>query len=417
MASTPALQVHSARLWDSLMALAQIGATDKGGVRRLALTELDRQARDLVCGWFREAGLKLRVDQIGNVFARREGSNPKLAAVATGSHIDTQPSGGKFDGNYGVLAGLEVVRCLNDAGLVTKRPIEVCIWTNEEGSRFTPVMMGSGVWAGAFSLEHAQQARDSAGITVREALRQIAYEGSVPCGPSTEHPSFHAYFEAHIEQGPVLEDANLPIGEVIGALGQRWFDVRIHGMDAHAGPTPMHLRKDAMLAAAAMVQEVNTIALSHSPYGRGTVGSLRVEPNSRNVIPGYVQCSVDFRHPELEGLIDMEARLRRFAEQLAAQNRVDIDIEKVTEFAPCKFSNSCLDAIRQSIKTLGLSSMPIVSGAGHDAVYVARQSPSAMIFIPCKDGISHNEIEDALPEHIEAGANVLLGAMVEMAQQ
>jgi len=310
-----------------------------------------------------------------------------------------------------------VVRCLNDAGLVTKRPIEVCIWTNEEGSRFTPVMMGSGVWAGAFSLEHAQQARDSAGMTVLEALRQIAYEGSVPCGPSTEHPSFHAYFEAHIEQGPVLEDANLPIGEVIGALGQRWFDVRIHGMDAHAGPTPMHLRKDAMLAAAAMVQEVNTIALSHSPYGRGTVGSLRVEPNSRNVIPGYVQCSVDFRHPELEGLIDMEARLRRFAEQLAAQNRVDIDIEKVTEFAPCKFSNSCLDAIRQSIKTLGLSSMPIVSGAGHDAVYVARQSPSAMIFIPCKDGISHNEIEDALPEHIEAGANVLLGAMVEMAQQ
>jgi N-carbamoyl-L-amino-acid hydrolase len=185
MASTPALQVHSARLWDSLMALAQIGATDKGGVRRLALTELDRQARDLVCGWFREAGLKLRVDQIGNVFARREGSNPKLAAVATGSHIDTQPSGGKFDGNYGVLAGLEVVRCLNDAGLVTKRPIEVCIWTNEEGSRFTPVMMGSGVWAGAFSLEHAQQARDSAGMTVLEALRQIAYEGSVPCGPSS----------------------------------------------------------------------------------------------------------------------------------------------------------------------------------------------------------------------------------------
>ena len=416
MASTLALQVHSARLWDSLMDLAQIGATPKGGVRRLALTALDRQARDLVCSWFRDAGLSLRIDQIGNVFARREGTDPSLAAVATGSHIDTQPSGGKFDGNYGVLAGLEVVRCLNDAAISTKRAIEICIWTNEEGSRFTPVMMGSGVWAGAFSLEHALEARDSAGIRVADALREIAYEGSIPCGPSAQYPSYYAYFEAHIEQGPVLEDAKIPIGEVIGALGQRWFDLRIQGMDAHAGPTPMHLRQDALLAAAHIVQEVNTIALKHSPYGRGTVGSLRVEPNSRNVIPGLVNCTVDFRHPELAGLIDMEASLRRFAAQLAAQKRLTIDIETVTEFAPCQFSSLCLDAIKTSIKDLGLSSMQIVSGAGHDAVYVARKSPSAMIFIPCKDGISHNEIEDALPEHIEAGANVLLNAMFQLAQ-
>ncbi|NBO95696.1 MAG: Zn-dependent hydrolase [Betaproteobacteria bacterium] len=417
MASTQALQVHSARLWDSLMALAQIGATAKGGVRRLALSDLDRQARDLVCGWFREAGLSLRVDQIGNVFARREGTAPELPAVATGSHIDTQPSGGKFDGNYGVLAGLEVVRCLNDAGIRTKRSVEICIWTNEEGSRFTPVMMGSGVWAGAFSLEQAQQAQDATGMTVLEALRAIGYEGEFACGPSLSYPSYHAYLEAHIEQGPVLEDAGIPIGEVIGALGQRWFDVRIQGMDAHAGPTPMDLRQDALLAAAKVVQEVNAIAIAHHPYGRGTVGSLRVEPNSRNVIPGFVQCSVDFRHPNLEGLMAMESRLRDFAHQLAAPYRLGIEIEKVSEFAPCQFSSLCLEAIKESISALGLSSMPIVSGAGHDAVYVARQSPAAMIFIPCKDGISHNEIEDALPEHIEAGANVLLGAMMRLTAQ
>ena len=416
MGSGQALQVHSSRLWDSLMELAQIGATAKGGVRRLALSDLDRQARDLVIHWFREAGLSVRIDQIGNIFARREGLEPELSAVATGSHIDTQPSGGKFDGNYGVLAGLEVLRTLNDASIQTKRALEVCIWTNEEGSRFTPVMMGSGVWAGAFSLEHALESKDAEGIRVMDALEAIGYMGPTPCGPSANHPSYHAYFEAHIEQGPVLEDANITIGEVLGALGQRWFDVRITGMDAHAGPTPMALRQDALLGAAHLIQEVNRIALQSAPHGRGTVGSLRVNPNSRNVIPGFVHCTVDFRHPELSGLNAMEDRLKAFAIRLEKELRLEIEIDKVTEFPPCQFAAPCLDAIRDAAKTLNLSSMPIVSGAGHDAVYVARQSPSAMIFIPCKDGISHNEIEDALPEHIEAGANVLLGAMLRVAQ-
>lgn len=417
MASGQALQVHSSRLWDSLMQLAQIGATDKGGVRRLALTDLDRQARDLVRSWFCEAGLTVRIDQIGNMFARREGLEPGLSAVATGSHIDTQPSGGKFDGNYGVLAGLEVLRTLNDTGIHTKRPLEVCVWTNEEGSRFTPVMMGSGAWAGAFPLEHALQAKDAEGIRVVDALQAIGYQGSVPCGPSAGHPAYHAYLEAHIEQGPVLEDAHIPIGEVIGALGQRWFDLRIFGMDAHAGPTPMPLRKDALRGAARVVDEVHRIALDFSPYGRGTVGCLSVQPNSRNVIPGYVYCTVDFRHPELQGLSAMENRLRDFVAHLEIDQRLVIDLETVTEFPPCQFASSCLDAIRETAVALGLKSMPIVSGAGHDAVYVARQSPSAMIFIPCKDGISHNEIEDAKPEHIEAGANVLLGAMLQLAEQ
>ena len=408
MASTPALQVHSARLWDSLMALAQIGATDKGGVRRLALTELDRQARDLVCGWFREAGLKLRVDQIGNVFARREGSNPKLAAVATGSHIDTQPSGGKFDGNYGVLAGLEVVRCLNDAGLVTKRPIEVCIWTNEEGSRFVPVMMGSGVFAKAFTLEHAYAATDNQGRTVRQELQAIGYLGDEEPG---QHP-IGSYFEAHIEQGPVLEDAQVTIGVVQGVLGQRWFDCVVHGMEAHAGPTPMGLRRDALQVATRIMQEVVAIALRHAPHGRGTVGMVHVHPNSRNVIPGRVSFSIDFRNHTDDSVEAMAQEIGDYCRSLSKGSGLAIDLERVVSFTAQQFHPECVQTVRQAAIDLGLSHMPVVSGAGHDAVYAAKLAPAAMIFIPCKDGISHNEIEDALPEHITAGCNVLLHAML-----
>jgi len=409
------LKVNASRLWDSLMELASLGATPKGGVRRLALTDLDRQARDLVGGWLREAGLDLRVDRIGNIFARRAGTNPLAAAVATGSHIDTQPSGGKFDGNYGVLAGLEVVRLLRDHNIRTERPIEVCIWTNEEGSRFTPVMMGSGVWAGAIDEEAALAATDRDGHSVRKELERIGYAGTFPCGPTGPHPAFAAYFEAHIEQGPVLEDAGVPIGEVLGALGQRWFDVTIHGMDAHAGPTPMGLRKDAVLAAGHLIRTVHQIACDHAPHGRGTVGSVRVEPNSRNVVAGLAQISVDFRHPDTAGLDAMEQSLREACVPLAMQLGVSTAIKQVSAFVPCAFDPACRQAIAQSIAAHGLRSMPIVSGAGHDAVYVARRSPAGMIFIPCKDGISHNEIEDALPEHVEAGANVLLGAMLRMA--
>lgn len=412
------LRINGPRLWDSLMTLAAIGATPKGGVKRIALTDLDREGRDLVVGWFKAAGMAVRVDKVGNVFARREGSDASRAPVCTGSHIDTQPSGGKFDGNYGVLAGLEVVRTLNDLGLQTAAPLEVAIWTNEEGSRFTPVMMGSGAFAGVFTEAEILAAKDVDGATVGAELARIGYAGATPLGhiPSADTQPFKhygAYFEAHIEQGPVLEDAGLPIGVVSGALGQRWYDVVATGQDAHAGPTPMPLRRDAMLTAARVVEAVNAIALAEAPHGRGTVGHMRVLPNSRNTIPGEVHFTVDFRHPNNEGLMRMDAALKAACERIAAAARTTLDVTLATQFAPCAFEAS--GSVRQAAQALGLPHMEVVSGAGHDAVYLARTCPTAMIFVPCKDGISHNEIEDAKPEHIEAGANVLLHAMLNAA--
>ena len=409
------LAINGPRLWDSLMTLAQVGATEKGGVCRLALTDLDRQARELFVRWAREAGCGVRVDRIGNIFARREGRDPARPPVATGSHIDTQPTGGKFDGNYGVLAGLEVVRTLNDLGLHTEAPLEVCVWTNEEGSRFVPVMMGSGVWAGAFSLGHALAARDGDGISVRDALGSIGFSGTSPAAVADGAPVFGSYFEAHIEQGPILEDAGVTLGAVTGALGQRWYDVTVTGMEAHAGPTPMRLRKDALFAATHLMQEVIAIALREQPHGRGTVGAVDVFPNSRNVIPGRVRFSVDFRHATDEGLARMDAALRDAAAGVAQRFPVRAAVEQVVYFEPVAFAPALVEALRAGAQRLGLSCMDIVSGAGHDAVYVARHAPTAMIFVPCKDGISHNEIEDARPEHLTAGANVLLHAMLQQA--
>ena len=412
----PPVAVNGARLWQSLMHLAELGATPKGGVCRLALTDLDRQARDRVVGWAREAGCSIRVDAIGNIFARRPGSDPARAAIATGSHIDTQPTGGKFDGNYGVLAGLEVVRTLNDVGIATAAPIEVCVWTNEEGSRFVPVMMGSGVYAGAFPLEHALAARDRDGVSVREALRSIGYAGNAPAAVADGAPVFGAYFEAHIEQGPVLEASGDVIGVVTGALGQRWYDVTITGMEAHAGPTPMRLRQDALLPATRLMQQVNAIALAQQPDARGTVGWVDVFPNSRNVIPGRVRFTVDFRHTTDAGLAKMDAELRAAAAQLASETGLRIEVDQVVYFPPQPFTPTLVAAVRAGARALGLPQQDIVSGAGHDAVYVARHAPTAMIFVPCKDGISHNEIEDAKEAHLTAGANVLLHAMLECAR-
>jgi N-carbamoyl-L-amino-acid hydrolase len=286
------LRINGQRLWTSLMELAQIGATPKGGVKRLTLTDLDRQGRDLVVGWAREAGMSVTVDKIGNVFMRRAGRDNSLPPIVTGSHVDTQPTGGKFDGNYGVLAGIEVVRTLNDHNIVTEAPVEVAFWTNEEGSRFVPVMMGSGVFCGAFSLETAYAAKDVDGKTVREELERIGYLGDEEPG---QHP-IGAYFEAHIEQGPVLEDADKVIGVVPAVMGLSWYDCTVSGMEAHAGPTPMGLRRDALQVATTIMQEVVAIANRYPPYGRGTVGMVQVFPNSRNVIPGEVKFSIDLRN-------------------------------------------------------------------------------------------------------------------------
>ena len=410
------LRVNGQRLWDSLMELAQIGATPKGGVCRLTLTDLDKQGRDLVTRWAREAGMTVTIDKIGNGFLRRPGRNNSLPPVMTGSHIDTQPTGGKFDGNYGVLAGLEVVRTLNDHGIQTEAPIEVAWWTNEEGSRFVPVMMGSGVFAKAFTLEHAYAAKDVDGKTVKDELARIGYIGDEEPG---NHP-IGCYFETHIEQGPVLEDNAKTIGVVTGVLGIRWYDCVVTGMEAHAGPTPMHLRKDALQVATKLMQEVVACAHRHpqadgSNHGRGTVGMVQVHPNSRNVIPGRVKFSIDLRNASDALCEAMDADIRAVAAKLSAETGLPIEITPVSAYPAQPFHPEMIAAVQAAADRLGYSNMPAVSGAGHDAVYMARLAPAGMIFIPCKDGISHNEIEDAAPEHLEAGCNVLLQAMLERA--
>jgi len=408
--NTNSIRVDGARLWQSLMDLAKIGATPKGGVRRLALTDLDRQGRDLVVNWLRGAGTSVEIDGAGNIFAVRRGRED-VAPVLTGSHVDTQPSGGKFDGNYGVLAGVEVLRTLNDAGVTTNKPVGVAIWTNEEGTRFIPTMGGSGAFAHVFTLDYLLSQRDVDGISFGDALRKIGYAGSAPVGAR----SVDAYFEAHIEQGPILEAESRVIGVVTGALGQRWYDCVWTGQDAHAGPTPMETRHDAMRGAARMVEAVNAIAQRHAPDGRGTVGFMQVRPNSRNVIPGEVSMSVDFRHPDDEALATMDRELRDAAAAIARDLRLECELKQVVAFPASHFNVDCIDSVQRATEMLGYTNRRIVSGAAHDAVYLSRVAPTSMIFVPCKDGISHNEIEDAQPEHLEAGANVLLHAVLARA--
>ena len=405
----PMLQINPDRLWRSLMDLAQIGATEKGGVRRLTLTDTDRRGRDQFVAWCKEAGMSIEVDGIGNIFGRRQGTEPGALPVAIGSHLDSQPSGGKFDGAYGVMAGLEIVRTLNDAGVSTRAPIEVAAWTNEEGSRFVPTLMGSGVYAGVFQLEEILSHEDIDGTSVRDALNQIGYAGK-----ALPH-KLGAYFEAHIEQGPVLEQTKTTIGVVQGALGQRWFDVVVNGQDSHAGPTPMETRKDALLAASRLVIEVNRIATTFPDYARGTVGFMQVRPNSRNVVSGEVRMTVDLRNAKDATLSAMVEELKGKVSLIGKETRTEIALQEVVYFPPSEFAPDLVDSVREGSKKLGYSHRDIVSGAAHDAVYMARIAPTAMVFVPCEGGISHNEIENARPEDIAAGCNVLLQAVLRRA--
>ncbi|UTW12031.1 Zn-dependent hydrolase [Marinobacterium rhizophilum] len=401
------LSINGGRLWQSLMDLAEVGATELGGNCRLALTDEDKAGRELVSGWLRDAGLTLRVDALGNIFARRAGRNPDLPPVMSGSHIDTQPTGGRFDGNYGVLAALEVVRRLNDLNIETEAPIDVAIWTNEEGSRFVPVMMGSGVFAGVLTLEQALNARDKAGLSVADELQRIGYAGTEPVGG---YP-VKAYYEAHIEQGPVLDTENLPVGVVTGALGLYWYDVVVTGQECHAGPSPMPYRRDALKVASSLINRILTLSDDCQPDGRVTVGELDMHPNSRNVVPGRVRFTVDLRHSDEAVLLEMNNALEALIAE-AATTGISIELSVVQKMAPTHFDSGRVDKVRQAVKDLGLVQRELISGAGHDAVYLSRIIPTAMIFVPCIGGISHNEVEDARPNELEAGANVLFNAML-----
>jgi N-carbamoyl-L-amino-acid hydrolase len=407
------LRVNGERLWASLMELAAIGATEKGGVCRLAASDLDAEARRLFIGWCEAAGCTVAVDRIGNIFARRPGRNPGLPPVMTGSHLDTQPTGGRFDGAYGVMAGLEIVRTLNDLGYETEAPVEIVAWTNEEGSRFSPAMVGSGVFAGVFALDRALATRDNnaPALTLGGELERIGFAGPEPVG---ERP-VAAYFEAHIEQGPILEAAGLPVGIVTGAQGQRWYEITVTGQEAHAGPTPMPRRRDALVGAARMIDAVNRIGHAHAPYACATVGFVQVSPNSRNTIPGRVFFTVDFRHPQDEVLRAMDRELREACEAAAESQKLEVAVEEFWYFPPTPFEARLVDAVREAAAAQGYKHRDIISGAGHDAVYMARVAPTAMVFVPCVGGISHNEIEDAKPEDLTAGVNVLLNALLETA--
>jgi len=403
--------INQQRLWQSLMDMGEIGGTEKGGVCRLALTDLDKQARDLFVQWCKDAGCTIRIDKMGNIFAHRAGLDDSLPPVVMGSHLDTQPTGGKFDGIYGVLAGLEVIRTLNDKGMDTRAPIEASVWTNEEGSRFPPAMVASGVFAGVFELDYGLSRADLDGKTMGEELARIGYNGPDDVGGRP----FKAFFEAHIEQGPILEDEKKQIGVVTDAQGQRWYEITLTGQESHAGPTPMSRRRDALVGAARLIDQVNRIGLAHQPNACATVGLLQVFPNSRNVIPGQVFFTVDFRHPDADVLAKMDQALRETADSVSTELGLEMAFEQIWYSPPVPFDADCVALVRQAAEDFGYSHRDIVSGAGHDACYISRVAPTAMVFVPCENGISHNEAENATPDDLAAGCNVLFQAVVERA--
>ena len=403
------LQIDAQRLWDSLMHTAQIGGTPKGGICRLTLTDLDRQVRDWFKAQTEALGCTVTVDEVGNMFARRPGKNPDLPPIAMGSHLDTQPTGGKFDGVLGVLAALEAMRTLHDVGYETNAPIEVVNWTNEEGSRYAPAMLASGVFAGVFTPDYAYSRADRDGKTFGEELQRIGYKGDEKAGGHR----LGAMFELHIEQGPILEDEGRMIGVVQGVQGMRWYEVTVTGQDAHTGATPMRLRKNALLGAARMIDRIDAIAQEHAPDAVGTVGLIENRPNSRNVIPGEVFFTVDFRHPD-DAVIDiMEAKFRAALAEILTPLKLSYTEARVWDSPAVKFAPELIDCVRLGAEKAGFSSRDIVSGAGHDAVYVARVAPTTMIFVPCLGGISHNEAESTTFEECAAGAQVLLNAVLE----
>lgn len=404
----PNLKIDPQRLWDTLMETAKIGGTPKGGIRRLTLTQEDKRVRD----WFRaqcEAlGCVVTVDEVGTMFARRPGKDPSAAPIAFGSHLDTQPTGGKFDGNLGVLAGLEVLRTLNDLDYKTNAPLELVNWTNEEGSRFAPAMLASGVFAGAFTREEAYGKRDRDGVSFVDALEAIGYRGSEPVGERR----FAGLFELHIEQGPILEKEERMIGVVTGVQGMRWYEVTVTGQDAHTGATPMYLRKNALLGAARMIDAIDAIAQAHAPDAVGTVGLIENRPNSRNVIPGEVFFTVDLRHPSEATLDAMEKEFRAALARILTPLGLTYAEARIWTSPAVAFAPALIACVREGAAAAGFATRDMVSGAGHDAAYVARVAPTTMIFVPCAGGVSHNEAESTSFEECAAGAQTLLEAVL-----
>jgi len=406
--STP--RVDGERLWSDLMTLAAIGALPRGGCDRLALTDADRDGRNLFVHWCREAGLAVSIDAMGNVFARREGSDGSLPPVFAGSHLDTQSPGGKFDGPLGVLAALEVVRTLDRAGITTRRAIEVVNWTNEEGSRFAPPMLCSGVYAGIFSREKVDATLDIDGVRFADAIEAIGWRGTNKAGST----KLSAYFELHIEQGPILEAENKTIGIVTGVQGMRWYEATITGREAHSASTPMNCRSDSLVTAARLILAVREIADAHGPAGLGTIGRLQVRPNSSNVIPGEVFLTVDFRHPQDRILDSMESALQNAVQDLIRSSSTGLRLNRILNCPPVVFDVSCVAAVRTGVEKERLAAREIVSGPGHDAVYVSKVVPTSMIFVPCAGGLSHNEAESITQADATAGAQVLLDAVLAL---
>lgn len=405
------LRINSDRLWDSIMEMAKIGAGIAGGNNRQTVTDEDGEGRHLFKRWCDAAGLEMGVDEMGTMFARREGTDPSLPPVYVGSHLDTQPTGGKYDGVLGVLGGLEVVRSLNDLGIKTKHPIVVTNWTNEEGSRFAPAMMASGVFAGVLDQADVYGHVDKQGKKFGEELERIGWKGTEKVGDR----KIHAFFELHIEQGPILEDEDIDIGVVTHGQGLKWLQVTLTGKEAHTGSTPMPKRRNAGLGMARVIELVHEIAMDYQPDAVGAVGHMEVYPNSRNIIAGRTVFTVDIRSPEKEVLDAMDGRIREGIDTICDALDIRYEIEQVGAFDPVTFDAGCVKAIRDAAERLGYSHRNIVSGAGHDACWINRVAPTAMVMCPCVDGLSHNEAEEITKEWASAGADVLFHAVVETA--
>ncbi|MEP4034788.1 Zn-dependent hydrolase [Roseibium polysiphoniae] len=408
------LRINGDRLWDSLMDMAKIGPGVAGGNNRQTLTDADAEGRKLFQKWCEDAGMTMGVDTMGNMFMTRPGTDPDALPVYMGSHLDTQPTGGKYDGVLGVLGGLEVVRTMNDLGIKTKHPIVVTNWSNEEGTRFAPAMLASGVFAGIHTQDWAYGKEDAEGKTFGDELKRIGWVGDEEVGARAD--KIHAMFELHIEQGPILEAEGKDIGVVTHGQGLWWLQVTVTGRDSHTGSTPMPMRRNAGLGMARMTELVHEIAMQHQPAAVGAIGHCDVYPNSRNVIPGKVVFTVDFRSPNQATLDGMKAEFEAKAPKIADELGLSVEIEEAGHFDPVTFDPGCVTAIRSAAERLGYSHQDIVSGAGHDACWINKVAPTAMIMCPCVDGLSHNEAEEISKEWATAGADVLFHAVVETAE-